>query len=494
MRARPTSATGPRAAAPRSELEAKAAERDEFEARLAIRDAAFVAVDAVSKRLRGDLMAQTTRAGRLETELAASAADSAALKAELALLADEGAKLGRQLAEANTAARQTAALHTETQARLKAVIATERDRAAQLEDYIKALRTEHADARMEADRRFAAIEAAFAAAKDQSVREKDELTKALALAERDRLDLSASLERVGRDRDDLAKKLEDTVREGRDLESKLALAERGRADLSGSLEQAGRGRDDLAKKLELAVRAAQDIESKLGLAGRERTELSSSLEQAGRVRDDLAKNLQLVTIEKDSLAAKLQQREAYCRELQLACDGYLERIEALKRRKWHRGDKRSRATRPFIGHRAPAMHQLASALALLFRPRPQARSTVTLIPFDTASGVEGFLDRFGPTSIAGWLYDRDRPAEPLSIAIYDGERFLCSAGANRNRPDVARAGKAGSRCGFDFSVPAALFDGKPHEIDIRIAGTARSLLADRIVIQLASMPPTAPAE
>ena len=53
----------------------------------------------------------------------------------------------------------------------------------------------------------------------------------------------------------------------------------------------------------------------------------------------------------------------------------------------------------------------------------EAPNTVKHVRFVAASGIEGFVDRFGPARIHGWALPLAPSTEPQALAFYDGERF-----------------------------------------------------------------------
>ncbi len=155
-------------------------------------------------------------------------------------------------------------------------------------------------------------------------------------------------------------------------------------------------------------------------------------------------------------------------------------------------DSMGRTDKPFLLRRIVT---LSRDVALIFGPRSrptQVPDRVSSVRFRSDSGVEGFLDSFGPSRIHGWVH-KPGVIEPLVIALYDGERYICIVTADRARPDLAKSGKPNSHCGFDMPVPDTLRDGRQHSIDMRIAGTSISLLSRPVVIKIEKMTATATA-
>lgn len=88
-----------------------------------------------------------------------------------------------------------------------------------------------------------------------------------------------------------------------------------------------------------------------------------------------------------------------------------------------------------------------------------------------AGTFAGYHDGSAPESIAGWAWDSARPDTPLTVALYDGDRRLGTVLANLFRQDLVDAGIGNGRHGFAFEAPPSLWDGQPHTITLRIAGT-----------------------
>lgn len=73
--------------------------------------------------------------------------------------------------------------------------------------------------------------------------------------------------------------------------------------------------------------------------------------------------------------------------------------------------------------------------------------------------------------IAGWVWDKNQPAGLVSVDIYDGTTRLASVPANQFRQDLLDAGQGSGKHGFDYTVPERLRDGRPHSIEVKVAGT-----------------------
>lgn len=502
------------------QLASRTQERDDLAARLNIREAAFAALKADGVKIRAEIEITTRRVDDLVAELEASKRSFSEVQTLLDALTGEKQVLSDTLAEVRADGRRAVALHTETQARLKAALATERERAQRLETHIDAMRNEHAAALQQAQRQVAEVEASLAKAGQereylsgrlaQAERSLDDASANLVQAATEKKDLLAKLKEVEANCNDLSSKLKEAETSRNDLSSKLSEAERSRKDALDKLQQIGRDKEALAArlvkadgdkvelkaklqataqdknnlasrlakadhdKLDLAAKLQKAVEEKTSFAARlvkadhDKVEATARLGTATRERDALAERLAKADREKGELAARLSGSEAERRELQIAAEGYLARIDARSKRPVMR-----RLFKPFQNRRSLKGPPKGSLASIRFQP---------------AAGVEGFLDRFGPSRIQGWLYWRDRPSEALRISFYDGERFLCTAVADRTRSDVARKSGASGRCGFDLPMPQQLLDGKVHQVDVRIAGTATSLLSRPLSVRFDEPP------
>lgn len=84
---------------------------------------------------------------------------------------------------------------------------------------------------------------------------------------------------------------------------------------------------------------------------------------------------------------------------------------------------------------------------------------------------EGYLDRTDGQFISGWAYHKGRPEMPIEVEIYEGDRPLTTALAATFRQDLLAAGKGDGKHCFNVPAPTWLKDGKPHSIQVKVAGT-----------------------
>ena len=94
----------------------------------------------------------------------------------------------------------------------------------------------------------------------------------------------------------------------------------------------------------------------------------------------------------------------------------------------------------------------------------------------------GFLEAANIKSIVGWVWNPDEPGKRVEVEITDGATVLAKVVADKPRADLA--GKVGDgNYGFVFETPAALKDGKPHEIRAKIVGEGVELRNSPKVLQ-----------
>jgi GNAT superfamily N-acetyltransferase len=81
-----------------------------------------------------------------------------------------------------------------------------------------------------------------------------------------------------------------------------------------------------------------------------------------------------------------------------------------------------------------------------------------------ASRFAGYVETVEPV-FAGWVIDRQR-AGPVRFSVVIDASLRFALTADRPRPDVAAAGVGPPNCGFELPLPASLFDGAAHAIDL----------------------------
>ncbi|HSH88974.1 MAG TPA: glycosyltransferase family 2 protein, partial [Ramlibacter sp.] len=79
----------------------------------------------------------------------------------------------------------------------------------------------------------------------------------------------------------------------------------------------------------------------------------------------------------------------------------------------------------------------------------------------------GQVDVCGPSMVTGWVYDRANPGTPCELEIRADGLPVARASADLFRIDLVEKDIGDGLCGFQAALPAALFDGRTHLIDVR---------------------------
>jgi phytanoyl-CoA hydroxylase len=96
-------------------------------------------------------------------------------------------------------------------------------------------------------------------------------------------------------------------------------------------------------------------------------------------------------------------------------------------------------------------------------------------PNATAGPFEGYVDADTSDWLSGWVWDRQRPNEPIAIEVYVDGRRAATAVADLYRPDLEAAGKGDGRHAFRIPLPPLLADGGAHGVEVRAAESGASL-------------------
>jgi hypothetical protein len=144
------------------------------------------------------------------------------------------------------------------------------------------------------------------------------------------------------------------------------------------------------------------------------------------------------------------------------------------------------ATKPRVGSRK--LRRWLARMGLRKDAREHTENLSEPPHFQRDLGITGWLGEAGPDNIVGQAYRPTALNEHIRLALYDGERFLAWTVADKPRRNLIERGVGDGHYGFWFPLPPALRDGRPHELDIRIAGTAVSLLERPIFVRAAPIP------
>lgn len=132
----------------------------------------------------------------------------------------------------------------------------------------------------------------------------------------------------------------------------------------------------------------------------------------------------------------------------------------------------------------------ADVNALSSQPRSVPRLHQPSLIDRLSSRFVGYLDIADNRQLAGWIYDRKNPNEPVSVDILIDDRLCATITANQLRLDLQKAGKGDGRHGFNFFIPARLRDDREHVAKVQVAGTSIALKnSPRSVVWPRNMPP-----
>jgi O-antigen biosynthesis protein len=81
------------------------------------------------------------------------------------------------------------------------------------------------------------------------------------------------------------------------------------------------------------------------------------------------------------------------------------------------------------------------------------------------TSIVGYLDAIGGPEIIGWVYDKARPGQALSISVQIDGQVILSTSADVHRPDVTSGGYHFPNVGFHILVPARFHDGAEHSVE-----------------------------
>lgn len=88
---------------------------------------------------------------------------------------------------------------------------------------------------------------------------------------------------------------------------------------------------------------------------------------------------------------------------------------------------------------------------------------------------EGYLDVANCDGVHGWVWDQNQPNNPVTVEIYEGTKVLATMDADQLRENLVDAGKGDGKHAYTYILPPYLKDGKPHAIQVRVAGAGYEL-------------------
>lgn len=90
--------------------------------------------------------------------------------------------------------------------------------------------------------------------------------------------------------------------------------------------------------------------------------------------------------------------------------------------------------------------------------------------FDIVPVYEGHLDSLTSYKIAGWAWNKCLRDTPVKLDIFADGELLATILANDYRHDIYENGVGNGWHGFDYVIPDTIKDGKPHLLQVCIAG------------------------
>ena len=96
---------------------------------------------------------------------------------------------------------------------------------------------------------------------------------------------------------------------------------------------------------------------------------------------------------------------------------------------------------------------------------------------DGRGAYEGHHEASDCRRSAGWVWDNTRPDLPLSVEIFDNGQRIGTAVADVYRKGLDQKGKGNGSHAFYIEHPESLWDGRMHEITLRVGGEDLLLMA-----------------
>ncbi|MCF2504696.1 T9SS type A sorting domain-containing protein [Dyadobacter sp. CY107] len=77
--------------------------------------------------------------------------------------------------------------------------------------------------------------------------------------------------------------------------------------------------------------------------------------------------------------------------------------------------------------------------------------------------------------VKGWVWDKNNPETAQVVELVEGSTVFATVTASSYRSDVKNAGFGTGYYGFSFALPAALKDGQPHQLIVRVKNSTYKL-------------------
>jgi parallel beta-helix repeat protein len=98
------------------------------------------------------------------------------------------------------------------------------------------------------------------------------------------------------------------------------------------------------------------------------------------------------------------------------------------------------------------------------------------IPLVAVTGnFEGYLDKVECGSIRGWVWDRNKPNDPVMLEFFANGKSIGTTKADIYRADLAAGGKGNGSHGYTFTTPAILKTGVSFQIGAKVQNSTFTL-------------------
>lgn len=102
--------------------------------------------------------------------------------------------------------------------------------------------------------------------------------------------------------------------------------------------------------------------------------------------------------------------------------------------------------------------------------KPLAKSPVTVVLAEPKPEFEGSLDGASYPWLRGWVWNRTRPVQRLSVQAKVNGKVVMTVPANRFRKDLKAAGKGNGNVAFEMKLQMPLDPSQRHEVEVSIIG------------------------
>ena len=109
------------------------------------------------------------------------------------------------------------------------------------------------------------------------------------------------------------------------------------------------------------------------------------------------------------------------------------------------------------------------------RPPRQPGDPLRNIALSDVRGARGYIDQIGADGVEGWIFDEPLFSPPLDLVLRADGEIVARGRADRWRGDLQDVRQGDGRVGFRIPLPAALYDGATHQLELLRADGERAL-------------------